>query len=146
MTRQLAHPATTLPATSFGRLPLTIYQLPITTHHLPFTSYQLPITIYQSPITIHQLPFTTHHLPITIHQSPFTSYQLPFNQYMQNKPNLPDAQINVSSFTTMNYEQTTMNNANKNKPNQSQFFARQGHPKPKQTQFRRRTNAAPVGD
>jgi len=34
---------------------------------------------------------------------------------MQNKPNLLDAQMNVSSVETMNYEQTTMNNANKNK-------------------------------
>jgi len=36
---------------------------------------------------------------------------------MQNKPNLLDAQMNVSSVKTMNYEQTTMNNANKYKPN-----------------------------
>jgi len=40
---------------------------------------------------------------------------------MQNKPNLLDAQMNVSSVKTMNYEQITMNNANKNKPNQTQF-------------------------
>ena len=39
---------------------------------------------------------------------------------MQNKPNLLDAQMNVSSVKTMNYEQITMNNANKNKPNQTQ--------------------------
>ena len=43
---------------------------------------------------------------------------------MQNKPNLLDAQMNVSFCFTMNYEQITMNNANKNKPNS----------KPKQTQ------------
>ncbi len=36
---------------------------------------------------------------------------------MQNKPNLLDAQMNVSSAITMNYEQLTMNYANKNKPN-----------------------------
>ncbi len=36
---------------------------------------------------------------------------------MQNKPNLLDARMNVSSVKTMNYEQITMNNANKNKPN-----------------------------
>jgi hypothetical protein len=39
---------------------------------------------------------------------------------MQNKPNLLDAQMNVSSVKTMNYEQITMNNANKNKANQTQ--------------------------
>jgi len=35
---------------------------------------------------------------------------------MQNKANLLDAQMNVSYVKTMNYEQITMNNANKNKP------------------------------
>jgi len=39
----------------------------------------------------------------------------------QNKPNFLNAQMNVTSVKTMNYEQITMNNANKNKPNQSQF-------------------------
>jgi len=42
-----------------------------------------------------------------------------FTLFMQNKPNLLDAQMNVSSVKTMNYEQITMNNANKNKPNLS---------------------------
>jgi len=36
---------------------------------------------------------------------------------MQNKPNLLNAQMNATSVETMNYEQITMNNANKNKPN-----------------------------
>jgi len=39
---------------------------------------------------------------------------------MQNKPNSLDTQMNVTSVKTMNYEQITMNNANKNKPNQTQ--------------------------
>ncbi len=37
--------------------------------------------------------------------------------FMQNKANLPNAQMNVSAVKTMNYEQRTMNDANKNKPN-----------------------------
>jgi len=45
----------------------------------------------------------------------------PADCFMQNKPNLLDAQMNLSSVKTMNYEQITMNNANKNKPNQTQF-------------------------
>jgi len=45
----------------------------------------------------------------------------PADCFMQNKPNLLNAQMNVTSVKTMNYEQITMNNANKNKPNQSQF-------------------------
>jgi len=42
---------------------------------------------------------------------------------MQNKPNLLNAQMNLSSVKTMNYEQITMNNANKNKPNQTRSEA-----------------------
>jgi len=45
----------------------------------------------------------------------------PADCFMQNKPNFLDAQMNVSSVKTMNYEQITMNNEPKNKPNQSQF-------------------------
>ena len=40
-----------------------------------------------------------------------------YESFMQNKANLLDAQMNVSSVLTMNYKQITMNNANKNKPN-----------------------------
>ncbi len=36
---------------------------------------------------------------------------------MQNKPNFQNGKMNVSSAITMNYEQLTMNYANKNKPN-----------------------------
>jgi len=36
---------------------------------------------------------------------------------MQNKPNFLDAQMNVRSAITMNYERLTMNYANKNKAN-----------------------------
>jgi hypothetical protein len=39
---------------------------------------------------------------------------------MQNKANLLNAQMNISPVKTMNYEQLTMNYANKNKPNQTQ--------------------------
>ena len=44
---------------------------------------------------------------------------------MQNKPNLLNAQMNVSSAITMNYEQLTMNYANKNKPNSKPIKANQ---------------------
>ena len=39
----------------------------------------------------------------------------------QNKANLPAPQMNVNTVITMNYEQITMNNANKNKAKQTQF-------------------------
>jgi hypothetical protein len=49
----------------------------------------------------------------------FTSVENPLqiSLFLQNKPNFADALMNVSSYKTMNYEQITMNNANKNKPN-----------------------------
>jgi len=56
---------------------------------------------------------------------------------MQNKPNLPDTQMNVSSAITMNYEQLTMNYANKNKPNSKPIEPKTN---PKQTQFKANTN------
>jgi len=59
----------------------------------------------------------------------------------QNKPNLLNAQMNVTTFKTMNYEQRTMNDANKNKPNQTQlpqrdtqYAIRDTKYKPNQTQ------------
>ena len=48
-----------------------------------------------------------------------TSYE-----YMQNKPNLPDAQMNVSFFYTTDYENTNDRTLGENKPKQSQFQTR----------------------
>ena len=53
-------------------------------------------------------------------QSLSMSLGTPADCFMQNKANLLDAQMNVSSAKTMNYEQITMNNEPKNKPNQTQ--------------------------
>jgi len=39
---------------------------------------------------------------------------------MQNKPKVKIGKMNITSFITMNYEQITMNNANKNKAKQTQ--------------------------
>jgi hypothetical protein len=55
-----------------------------------------------------------NHEPSTIHVLP------PAARFTQNKPNLLAAQTNVTSVITMNYEPRTMNDANKNKPNQTQ--------------------------
>jgi len=41
---------------------------------------------------------------------------------MQNKPNLLDTQMNVSSFLTNDYENIIVLGLQKNKPNQSQFY------------------------
>jgi len=50
------------------------------------------------------------------HQSRTTNHD-PRITNKENKANLLDAQMNVSSVKTMNYEQIATNNANKNKPN-----------------------------
>jgi hypothetical protein len=71
------------------------------------------------------------HLSRTLYKSPL---------FMQNKPNFLDAQMNVSPVKTMNYEQITMNNANKNKPNskpiQTQSNPIKANIMPKQTQYK----------
>jgi len=36
--------------------------------------------------------------------------------FMQNEPNFPDTQMNVTSYNTRNYEQRTMNYEHKNEP------------------------------
>jgi len=41
---------------------------------------------------------------------------------MQNKANFRKSQMNVSPVKTMNYEQLTMNYANKNKPNSKPIY------------------------
>jgi len=49
----------------------------------------------------------------------FTTVERPLqiDPFMQNKPNFRKAKMNVTTFKSMNYEQRTMNDANKNKPN-----------------------------
>jgi len=61
---------------------------------------------------------------------------------MQNKPNLLNAQMNVSSFITKDYENVHLRGRRKNKPNQTQFpqrdtqyAIRDTKYKPNQTQF-----------
>ena len=44
--------------------------------------------------------------------------------FMQNKPNLLDAQMNVSSALTKYYENEHLRRRGENKPNQSQFHLR----------------------
>ena len=40
--------------------------------------------------------------------------------FMQNKPNLPDAQMNVTPYNTTDYENKHNRTLGENKPNQSQ--------------------------
>ena len=47
----------------------------------------------------------------------------PEDYFMQNKPNLPDAQMNVTSFYTVDYENKSNWKLGENKPNQSQYKA-----------------------
>jgi hypothetical protein len=47
---------------------------------------------------------------------------------MQNKANLPDTQMNVSSVLTKDYENKIVLRLQKNKPNQSQTNSEQNWP------------------
>ncbi len=63
------------------------------------------------------------------------------NKNMQNKPNLPDAQVNVTSFITKDYENICLRRCGKNKAKQTQFtpldggFRLSNGANPIQTQF-----------
>jgi len=48
-----------------------------------------------------------------------------YQRIMQNKPNLPDAQMNISSSVTMHYENTSDWTLVESKPKQTQFQTRQ---------------------
>jgi len=48
-------------------------------------------------------------------------YQRIMTSIMQNKPNLPDAQMNVTSSITKHYENARLRGREKNKPNQTQL-------------------------
>jgi len=65
-------------------------------------------------------PATSDESPAPSDERPGTRDQHPATIIMQNKPNLPDAEMNVSLCLTMNYEQLTISYANENKPKQSQ--------------------------
>ncbi len=56
---------------------------------------------------------TTNHKPLTTNHEPQTTNHL----FMQNKPNLLDAQMNVTSFITKYYENKWQWRVRKNKPN-----------------------------
>jgi len=65
---------------------------------------------------LNALKKVNHKLPTTNNQLPVTSYQ-----FMQNKPNFPDAQMNVTSFYTVDYENKSNWKLGENKANQSQY-------------------------
>ncbi len=54
---------------------------------------------------------------------------------MQNKPNLLDAQMNVSKVLTKDYGNFRLYGRRENKPNQTQFLYQYAQNKPNQTQF-----------
>ena len=53
-----------------------------------------------------------------LHLTKLSSFVIVF---MQNKPNLPDAQMDVSSVLTKDYENLPLRRCGENKPNQSQL-------------------------
>jgi hypothetical protein len=55
--------------------------------------------------------------PYTLSMSPGE----PADLFMQNKPNLQEAQMNIISVLTKNYENSRLVGRGKNKPKQTQF-------------------------
>ncbi len=55
---------------------------------------------------------------------------------MQNKPNLRNDEMNVSSFITKDYENRTLSERGKNKPNQTQLKPIQSQSKPIKANFK----------
>ena len=60
--------------------------------------------------------------------------------FLQNKPNLPNAQISVNSFLTRNYEDFQPYSRRQNKPNQTQYQTQSKPIKAQKTRFQTQTN------
>ncbi len=63
------------------------------------------------------------------------------NYYMQNKPNLLSARMNITSAITKNYENISPTKKCENKPNQTQFQYQICENKPNRTQFQPKNEA-----
>jgi hypothetical protein len=95
-------------------------QQPIINDHLPITTPASSIQHRESiAYPANQILYAKYEMRDTRYESRATSHGSRLN--MQNKPNFPAPRMNLTSAKTMTYEQMTMNNASKNKPNQTQF-------------------------
>ena len=56
---------------------------------------------------------------LSAYKAPSTTVENPLqiSHFIQNKPNFPDAEMNVTSFYTADYENVTLGKRGKNKPN-----------------------------
>jgi len=61
-----------------------------------------------------------------------------FKLFIQFKPNLREAQMNVTSVTLKSYEENRAAQSSKNKPNQTQFNPIQSQSNPIKSQFQKR--------
>ena len=74
--------------------------------NLPFV---LPAPLFRVPYTLRgSTVLGPLHLSRTLYKSAF---------FMQNKPNFPDTQMNVTKVLTKDYENRTLSGCGKNKPN-----------------------------
>jgi hypothetical protein len=98
------------------------------------------------PFSLIHFPFCEAGISTTVENS------LQISHFIQNKPNFRNAQINVTSFYTVDYENKTLSRRSKNKPNSNPIKAnskpikanikpKQSQYKPKQTQFQKQKNA-----
>jgi len=102
---------------------------------------ELPIMSIENPTLAHFRHFSSlfTNLPSTTVEN-----ALQIAHFMQNKPNLPKAKMNVNKVSTKNYENETLGKRGKNKPNskpiQTQSNPIKANKMPKQTQFKANTN------
>ncbi|HIJ53089.1 MAG TPA: hypothetical protein HPP66_08040 [Planctomycetes bacterium] len=108
---------------------------------LRHTQYDIRYTIIANPTLAHFRHFSSL---FTNFPSTFVVSALQISTFMQNKPNLRNAQMNVSRVSTKDYEKRTLGERGKNKPNsnpiQTQSNPIKANKMPKQTQFKPNTN------
>jgi len=98
----------------------------------PVIKWRLAISDTRQPSSLCHLWTVFCHLPsvICLLFSTLVENPLQIDPFLTNKANFPKSQMNVSPVLTKNYEQLTMNNELKNKPNSN----------PIQTQYKANTN------
>ena len=121
-----------------------------TTHEHRETSSRHWASRGENPTLAHFRHFSSLFTNFT---STFVESALQIAHFMQNKPNFQKAQMNVNNVLTVDYENKTLGERGKNKPNskpkqtqsnpiKANKMPKQTQYKPKQSQFQRQKNAA----
>jgi len=101
------------------------------------------LTSIENQTLVHFRHFRHFSSLLTIFPSTLVERSLQISSFLTNKANFRKSQMNVSSFITMNYEQRTMNDEIKNKPN-SNPIQTQYKPNSKPIQSQYKPNTKPI--